>query len=627
MNYNKNLFKVFVATSITIFNVSCIKDASDSLVPRKHAETCSSSCDGHSFIVSGGKRHSGNHVRAHLDLANYIYSWDTDEEIKLSVTSPTTRTPVSADLHTFTLKSVNTARSTHTNFITSLTADQYATLQALPAFDYYAYYANGRTVTDTAFPNSIGFTLASSYTGVAVADFTAAKTPMVGSIKGDAPNIMYTSDELDGRLAKDVGDGLHFTFEHTTSYAAIEFDLEDILPSGLSVQSLTITVYGGNSAADNMINGTYTYDIAAGTGTLSNGTNVIIVTNIAGMSSGQRLYIPMPAKTLTGFRFDYTLSGARVGHVENAATSITFEQGKIHLIRITPQDISSIGESELLYFDIADTQHPMKVGSWLVEDSDPDTETLTREMLESGEYALAFFKFGSVIGFDISGNFTNNQMTAIRFNPSGLTYTGNGRDITGYGNNSNSLPAIPGYSNTDFSAGHTIVSNADYHNGDNIWNNGKGDPCKLAGIDMNALNALTTDQQKIAYLDGYSSGWRLPTRAENNLYVGLPADAENNTWLGQVNENGPYILDGYYQWDSGTGIFLANPAGVAQLPAAGRRTRAGGVEYQGTVGNYWSGEASKESNAYNFGFESARAVPNSPNSQYAYGYAIRCVRQ
>jgi hypothetical protein len=321
----------------------------------------------------------------------------------------------------------------------------------------------------------------------------------------------------------------------------------------------------------------------------------------------------------------------------------------------------SIGESELLYFDLRASNGgvPLKLGSWLVDDEEDiygdnlHTVTLTPAMISSSDYALAFFKFGSVVGFSNEDSWDLND---IKFNPTKLVVGGTRGDrITDYGNNSNQNDSngnygnsgttynIPGYAASDYNSGYTNVSASSYHNGTNVFNYGKGDPCQLAGLDMNQFNSLNNANKKIEYLSGYDSGWRLPTYVENNAYVGLPDDTGDNYWLTEVNPatlETPRDVDwspGYYQWDADddTGIFLRNPAGTAQLPGSGTRNRNNGTSSNvGIAGNYWSGEAYDNANGYNFGFQETtgvsnpeRCVPNSPSGNYAFGMAIRCVRK
>ncbi|MDR1671713.1 MAG: hypothetical protein LBR57_04260, partial [Alistipes sp.] len=116
---------------------------------------------------------------------------------------------------------------------------------------------------------------------------------------------------------------------------------------------------------------------------------------------------------------------------------------------------------------------------------------------------MAHFKFGSVVGFDMTGNFTSGQMTAIRFNPTNTTWTSYGSDAT------SGTGIIPGFDTSDYETGLRDVSASTYHNSTNVPL-GKGDPCRLVG--------LTVAQIKAGSID--SGQYRLPTRAENQAFVG-----------------------------------------------------------------------------------------------------------
>jgi hypothetical protein len=304
----------------------------------------------YALIVSAGDDVSYD-SRASFDptITPYTYYWDAAESIKLTIASEGATAPISAisaELDKVVLTSTNTTKQTHVNFVKDNTDDAtiYATLQSAPTFDYYAYFANGKTVTDTDFPNTISFTLPTSYSGLTANSFTAAQTPMVGVVKDHAPNILYTVSELNGTLAESVKNGIHFDFDHTTAYASIEFDVR--LFANVTVSSLTMTVTGGGTPAQDMINGTYIYDIAAETGSFvsGSGSNSISLSGLnLNIGNGDKLYIPMPAKTFTGQTFTFTCTFNNLATGNSYSTSVTgtpasweFERGEINPIRIAP---------------------------------------------------------------------------------------------------------------------------------------------------------------------------------------------------------------------------------------------------------------------------------------------------
>jgi uncharacterized protein (TIGR02145 family) len=237
---------------------------------------------------------------------------------------------------------------------------------------------------------------------------------------------------------------------------------------------------------------------------------------------------------------------------------------------------------------------------------------------------LAFFKFGSVIGFDLSGT-VSGSMTAIQFNPSSLT-VGSGGDITGYGNNSTTLPAIPGFTSDDYNTNgiRNVSDRVNYHTEANL-RAGKGDPCMLAGIDMTKLSEPD-------YLATYDSGWRLPTNEENRMFIGnQPTDGTSRNVDQSYDGTVYYQLSPASGWSSstpGTGIFPANTAREEdpRLPAAGSRNLSNGsVSYQGSYGYYWSSTALSSSLGCHMRFDSSYVTPSTSYS-YALGYSVRCVR-
>jgi hypothetical protein len=224
------------------------------------------------------------------------------------------------------------------------------------------------------------------------------------------------------------------------------------------------------------------------------------------------------------------------------------------------------------------------------------------DQVTAANYAsvMAYFKLGSVIGFDLTGNFTSGQMTAIRFNPTNTTWTS-------YGTNETSgTGIIPGFDTSDYDTGLRDVSASTWHNSTNVPL-GKGDPCRLVG--------LTVAQIKAGSID--SGLYRLPTRDENGAFVGATgtqvAGSAYYTWT----------ANGVSAADPGVGTF---PVGGISLPAAGFRDSSGSVSNQGTRGCYWSSTVVNGAYGYYLLFDSSTVSPSGA-AYYAYGNAVRCVRQ
>ncbi len=104
------------------------------------------------------------------------------------------------------------------------------------------------------------------------------------------------------------------------------------------------------------------------------------------------------------------------------------------------------------------------------------------------------------------------------------------------------------------------------------------------------------------------------SRTANTLYGGKVYYQTTGTWT---------IVTG-----DGVGIFPANTerAEAPRLPAAGYRGTAGSAANQGWVGYYWSSSATSTSGSGYFLSMGNTSVGASGGSGYAYGLAVRCVR-
>lgn len=220
---------------------------------------------------------------------------------------------------------------------------------------------------------------------------------------------------------------------------------------------------------------------------------------------------------------------------------------------------------------------------------------------------MAFFKFGSVIGFDNNPRGEDRTWpsdgSAIRFNPSHLNW---GEQMTAYNagrwsaETQNKLPGIPGYTIDDYPK---LVSGA-YATVENL-KTGKGDPCMLVGYTGAQLRAMN-DVELQAVLD--NAVLRLPTSSENLdfLISNLPY-----RWT-------PNSVNGT---DPGIGAF-----GIYRLPAAGYRGYgAGEVLGQGAYGGYWSSMPASDQNGYYLCFHSGCYIDPEGQLDYSTGLSIRCV--
>ncbi len=287
---------------------------------------------------------------------------------------------------------------------------------------------------------------------------------------------------------------------------------------------------------------------------------------------------------------------------------------------------------------------------------------------------MAFFKFGSIIGFNNIGAWNNS--TSITFNPTALV---GGTDITSYAggawNNVNSNlndgganKNVPGYNKNDWDAGYRNISGADYNTYAN-FKKGKGDPCMLVGQDPAAIRSWTEAQWNTAM---GAATLRLPTVYENQAFVGGPATmpAKEGTevaanyrelfwkewtpvaqhglsyinynyrlaegWAGDTNTISPkgsnykdsYEVKSGNLADPNLGKFPVevtpeNAVRSQIMPAAGYRYYTNGaITVQGTYG--WSSTPYSESNGHYLYFYSNGVWPVN-DCAYSYGFTVRCV--
>jgi hypothetical protein len=268
--------------------------------------------------------------------------------------------------------------------------------------------------------------------------------------------------------------------------------------------------------------------------------------------------------------------------------------------------LKRLADGQVLYFG---NDGKLSVANW-------DNSTVTMRN-------LAFFKFGSVIGFDnyypVDTKWPADG-SAIHFNPTKLVH---GTDITAYAPvnyntaTSNALPYIPGYVKADYDANRRDISASDYATVANL-KAGKGDPCKLIGYTGAQLAAMS-DSELQAVLD--NAAYRLPTRDENRLFTGI--------------DNTSYTA----HWTAGDGS-LANP-GVAKLPAVATDVPVGiytlpesgwysGIGYAAPLFNqglFWSSSLHEYEPTIYGSFMNVTSIVVHPTSgfQYSMGCAIRCV--
>jgi hypothetical protein len=191
---------------------------------------------------------------------------------------------------------------------------------------------------------------------------------------------------------------------------------------------------------------------------------------------------------------------------------------------------------------------------------------------------VAYFKFGSLVAISSDPNDTDGSLEPVDIITGPQEWSG-----------LEALKASPTWDGIPIQGKeHTLVD------GDPVYSdpaNGLGDPC------------------------AYYFNLKTPT---GSPYNGETAYATGNMTWKAANALGTNTPVGYLSGRDGeTGMFY---------PAAGYRNNSTGtVIYQGTYGYYWSSTAKDGSNGYNLRFANGSVSP-STNLNYAYGFAVRCIR-
>jgi hypothetical protein len=249
----------------------------------------------------------------------------------------------------------------------------------------------------------------------------------------------------------------------------------------------------------------------------------------------------------------------------------------------SPDDIAVALSQGSATAPIADIADPASQGNIIyfagTEDDDPaDSSTYDNNYLSLGTWGseidatnylekIAYFKWGSVIGFDnlsLHTAFNSDFATAnnaVKFNPMPTS------------------SSFSTYGNVPYSSGSNIET-TNYTN----TRAGKGDPCKLIGLTVAQLRGITNDSDLTALLDGRGDdykNWAMPTSAQNITFVGTSTNTSHGTYT-TASPTSP----AWSATNPGYVTFLQG--GNAILPAAGYRDTSGAVALQGTGGYYWS---------------------------------------
>jgi hypothetical protein len=285
--------------------------------------------------------------------------------------------------------------------------------------------------------------------------------------------------------------------------------------------------------------------------------------------------------------------------VESTPANITFTATQSWV----PAPIATASQGNIIYFANAHDDDPadpttydnnyLSLGTWGAE--------ITAANLYS---TIAYFKWGSVVGFDnatahtaFNSNFTTAN-NAVKFSPMPTATT------------------FSTYANIPFNSSGSSIDATNYTN----TRAGKGDPCKLVGLTVAQLRAITSDGDLTALLDGRPAdykNWVMPTQPQNSQFTDGTTSTSSESYGANVALSGGGTV-------ASPSLVTFNQGGSAILPAAGSRNTSGAVFNQGTSGNYWSASP-YSSNAYPLNFYSSSVNPANSDSR-SYGFAVRCVR-
>ena len=320
------------------------------------------------------------------------------------------------------------------------------------------------------------------------------------------------------------------------------------------------------------------------------------------------------------FTFDAIGMGeARTAKIwfENLAGSASTEHDPISIV----QRAAPGGAADLLYWDAG--SNTMRVG----------------KVPTASQANMLFFKFGGVIGFTQSAAW-GSAGANVRFNT-------RANNVTSWTHTA--ANGVSRYLNTEWNAGVRNVSENIYHHLNNV-KAGKGDPCRLVGMTAAEIRAMTTNEQLYAReaelrAEGIG-GWRLPTLGENVMFAGnitgLVSAGNIGTQTGYRTGNFPFWTGpnlgplgenrrgGWFPILGPTNSGLGrntDPDGF--IPVSGRRRDTNAAPQNPNRGYYWSSTPFNSSTAHAFFIRDNNTGTVYPkfNFNYAFGFAIRCVRQ
>jgi len=364
------------------------------------------------------------------------------------------------------------------------------------------------------------------------------------------------------------------------------------------------------------------------TGTLDLATGAVTPTGerrtlkryISGALPFPMIVLPGTAEELKKVRLTFKNKAGEVFTLKVPSTTPTWEGGKRYTYTVT---FNAAEKGSTITSDISDWEEGDEVNvdagieggllnGRITWDGSKSRYILTVDPANAGLY----FRFGSVVGI-----FSGNHRVATlpegdyldQFDTGDVAWSPVG--ITDWA----SIPIYDG--KTDFKLSPNTVTPELYHNAANV-KRGKGDPCRLVGLDLAKIKNTPADQLTEADID--NGTWRLPTVEENQSFVGHPSVVNPSAHL--------YTLLGVPG-----AIFPDNTGGNLDrfLPIGGYRDtrenteyptiKDGEVQYVGWT-HFWAHRPLNEREGCCMGYNRTELHPTTWG-YYTYGFPVRCVRR
>ena len=225
-----------------------------------------------------------------------------------------------------------------------------------------------------------------------------------------------------------------------------------------------------------------------------------------------------------------------------------------------------------------------------------------------------YFKFGSVVGIYSAEGKVQSLTPPIMVSDPLFDV---GRDIA--------WSPVSGILNWMNIPCDSVTVNASFHTVANV-KAGKGDPCRLVGLNLDDISSTPVGMLSPAAID--NGLWRMPTAQENRDFSGYQSDQSTADWWWEQG------APGNISFNVGGGEFPERGQGGLSkfLPAAGSRNFSsvvptGAIQYQGNFGYYWSGDLhASNSGGIGWVFWSTNLQLNEAFN-YHVGSSVRCVKQ